>query len=87
MEARMSRRTLTILAIAAIALLVVAIALMAAVMAGAFGPFGHGPFFGMRISPLAWTLMIVAMALGGLGLLALLTLIIALLLRAAGPRE
>ena len=83
----MSRQALTALAIAAIALVAVAIGLMAAVMAGAFGPFAHVPFRGpFAISPLAWTLMIVAMALGGLGLLAPVALLVILLIRTIGSR-
>lgn len=83
----MSPRTLTAVLITAVVLIAIGLALMAAVMAGAFGPFGHFPFRGPFVtSPLAWTLMIVAMVLGGLGFLALVVVLILLLIRATGPR-
>jgi len=84
----MSRQTLNAILIASTVLIAVGLALMATVMAGAFGPFSHFPFGEpFVISPLAWTLMIVAMVLGGLGFLGLITVLILLLVHVVGPRS
>ncbi len=88
-EVDMSRQSLTAIAIASVVLLAVAIALMGAVMVGAFGGVGHFPHndFPVAFSPVGWSLMIVAMVLGGLGFLGLVVLLVILLVRAASPRS
>ncbi len=84
----MSRRSLIALTIVAAALVAVSIILMATTMAGVFRSFGHGRVGNLPFgsSPLAWTLMIAGMVLGGLGLVAFFVVIVMVLVQATEPR-
>ncbi len=85
-EVGISRRGLTALAIVAAALVLLSVILMAAGMASGLAISAHGGFgFPFGFPPLAWGLMVAGMALGGLGIVAFILVVVLVLVHASSP--